>query len=301
MNRQAYILGGATATGKTAVLQLLAEKSGGMVVSADSMLVYKGMDIGTAKPTVAERSRVTYAGVDVATPAEPCSAGVWLESVKQTIASASGPVYVTGGTGLYIKALTEGLDAPKADPAVRAHWQQVLDQQGIKALQKALPSNVRLTPSDYQNPRRLLRALEKAAEPAAESAVPQSLPRFPVLCFNREVLHRRIHRRVRQMFAMGLEAETKELMKQYPQWSETALGAIGYSETRELLAGQITRAEAVERIVIRTRQLAKRQETWLRHQADCEWIEVDERDSLEAVAARVQKAWKKHGPVELRF
>ena len=286
------------------------------------MLVYKGMDIGTAKPTVAERGNVPYAGVDLVTPDEPFSTGRWIESaadalkaigshpstVERQIVHAHVPssVIVVGGTGLYIKALTAGFDSAAVDPARRAHWQALYERGGLAALQLALaeraPAGLE-SPADQANPRRLIRALEHldARGNLPDSWKADATPAMVLaLRLPREQLHRRIERRVVTMFQKGLVEEVRALRRAYPVWSATALQAIGYAEVCELLDGALSESAAFEKIVIRTRQLAKRQETWFRHKTQTVWLDIDEADPPAHVAQRVLTLWRQHGPTPIR-
>mgnify|MGYP000457008932 CR=1 FL=1 len=311
-----FFLVGATASGKTAVAHCLAEQLGGEILSADSMLVYAGMDIGTAKPDAAARRRVRYHGLDLTTPDQPFSVGRYLASVRLSLADSpaartprpEGGLLVAGGTGLYARALTQGLaDAPPANPSVRAYWTDVLEEQGLEPLQAELQ---RRSPglygalADPQNPRRLIRALELAAaglgrrEPTWAAAAPSAplagLRRAP------EDLNRRIEERVRAMFRGGFVDEVRVLQARWPQTSETARQAIGYAEARAYLAGALSLAQAEEQTVIRTRQLAKRQRTWFAHQADVRWIDAAPDEPAESLARRVLEHWRTHGPTALR-
>lgn len=300
----AWILAGATATGKSAVAQLLAEKTERAILSADSMLVYKGMDIGTAKPMTAERGQTLYAGIDLVTPAEPFSTGLWLKAAQDALdlrTEAAQPAWiVVGGTGLYLKALTEGLDAAASNPARRAHWQEVFDKGGLDALRAALAgldaAALARLGEDAANPRRVIRALELAETGKSVFAKAPPRARFAVLRMPREALHRRIAARVEGMFRKGLLAEVEALRKKYPIWSQTAAEAIGYAEALAVLEGRLSPGEAKERIAIRTNQLAKKQETWFRHQADPIWIDIGESDPPETVAEKVRIVWEKYGP-----
>ncbi|MEI7898689.1 MAG: tRNA (adenosine(37)-N6)-dimethylallyltransferase MiaA [bacterium] len=318
----AWILAGATATGKTAVAQVLAEQLGCAILSADSMLVYRGMDIGTAKPTLAERGNVPYFGIDQVTPAEPFSTGAWLaaaaravstvETVSRTVcgsppeASLSEPsLIVVGGTGLYIKALTSGFDSEEADPARRAHWQALFERDGLAALQHALGERAPAaleSLADPSNPRRLIRALEHLD---AHGRLPQnwqsvmSPATILALRLPRKQLHHRIGQRVTTMFRQGLVDEVRALRHTCPVWSATALQAIGYAEVCAWLDGKFTEQVAVETIMGRTRQLAKRQETWFRHQTQTVWLDIDETDPPALIAQRVLTLWRQHGPTPI--
>ena len=285
---QTYCLAGATASGKTAVAQLLAERLGAAILSADAMLVYQGMDIGTAKPTVAERGQVPYYGLDVVTPGEPFSAAAWLEEAHRAQA-ASPRLIAVGGTGLYFSALLRGLDpTPPANPALRASL-EALSAEELRARLAAHGQTV----ADTENPRRLVRALEILEQggtlPAGWGG--RARPRLVALTWPREVLHRRIAERVDAMYAAGLLEEAEALRRRWPAWSRTAAQAIGYAEAFAVLDGTLTEAAARERTVVRTRQLARRQETYLRHQFDVDWVQAAPGDAVETLAGRVAEKW----------
>ncbi len=303
----AWILAGATATGKSALCQWIAEREGLDILSADSMLVYRGMDIGTAKPPPGERGAVTYHGIDLVTPDRPFSVGAWAVAARAAAAlPRERPLLVTGGTGLYIKALTAGLDAGASDPRIRAHWQRVFQQEGAEALRREIRARLEAPPPGVvgeSNPRRLIRTLEHlecaGRLPEAWKRAPQ--PLIVALTMPAGQLHERIRRRVETMFAHGLLEETEHLRQLYPLWSTTAARAIGYAEALAVLDGGMTRAAAAERICVRTRQLAKRQATWFRHQQRTLWCEIDERDSVEKSAEKVLSLWAKHGTTEIKI
>lgn len=299
----AWLIAGATATGKSAVAQQLAEQTGRAVLSADAMLVYRGMDIGTAKPSPSERGAVPYFGLDLATPSESFSTGLWLADARRALQAAAPNLIVAGGTGLYLKALTEGLDGSACDPDARARWQELHAAEGLDALRRALETRAPgalASLADPANPRRLIRALEHldahGTLPARWQRADSDAPPIPALRLPRAQLHARIARRVDAMFAAGLIDEVRALQSAVPVWSETACHAIGYAEVRALLAGDLTRAQAADRIAARTRQLAKRQETWLRHQAHVVWIDITDDDPPDTVARRVAETWRLYGP-----
>jgi tRNA dimethylallyltransferase len=307
----AHILVGPTASGKSAVaLHLaLAARPHRPILSADSMTIYKGMDLGTAKPDAQERKLVPSFGFDLATPDQPFSVGDYLAAVRAAapaLAACRAMPIVVGGTGLYIRCLTEGLDsAAVADPAPRAAAEALLQAEGLEALQAATR---RLNPEQYaklrdpENPRRVVRAYELLAAghplPVAEE---RPRPRIAGLGLPPDELRARIARRARQMFAYGLVEEVRTLRTRYPALSETARHAIGYEEAGLVLDGKIHEEEAIRRTAVRTGQYAKRQMTWFRHQADVVWIEVAPDDSTERIAGRVQKVWAAHGPAPLRI
>lgn len=303
---KAFFLVGPTASGKSSVVQYLAERSGQQVVSADSMNLYKGMDIGTAKPSHEDREKVDYAGVDLTSPTQKFSVSNYLDAVKPAFESSRETI-VVGGTGLYIKCLTEGFDdVPPENPALRIE----LEALRFPALEKRAQTDgielyEQLTPDDRQNPRRLIRILERTAgfQPASPKSDGtrrherswNSAPK-PILIglhVEREELHRRIEQRVEKMYADGLLEEARGLLE--AKLSPTALQAIGYAETFAVLKNEMTLEEAKERTIIRTRQLAKRQMTWFRNQLNVEWINTADFQAPEKLVEAVSCAWEKTG------
>lgn len=305
VHAQAYLLVGPTAAGKTTVAQRLAESMGADILSADSMLVYRGMNIGTAKPSSTERSRVRYWGLDLVEPNASFSVARFVKEARCCFESARErgiPVIIVGGTGLYLKALLDGLDElPDPSPEVRARWQAILERDGVKGLQAALearnPAWLRSL-SDPANNRRLMRALELIesgyTEPPRSWANRSRDALVTGLEVPRPVLLKRIEARVHAMYTAGLLDETQTLLAQYGVLSETASGAIGYAEAMGCLQGTLSRDDAIRLTIQRTRQLSKRQMTWFRHQMTVSWIPMDG-DDIESVALHVQADWQQHG------
>ena len=307
----AHILVGPTASGKSAVaLHLaLAARPPRPILSADSMTIYRGMDLGTAKPDAQERAAVPSFGFDLADPDRPFSVGDYLAAMQAAapaLAACRAPPIVVGGTGLYVKGLTEGLDSAAVDdPAPRAAAEALLNAEGLEALQAATRA---LNPEQYarlrdpENPRRVVRAYELLASgqslPVAEE---RPRPKVAGLRLPPDELRARIARRARQMFAYGLVEKVRGLRAKYPALSETARHAIGYEEAGRVLDGKIREEEAIRLVAVRTGQYAKRQMTWFRHQADVVWVEVGPDDSTERIAGRVAKIWASHGPAPLRI
>lgn len=295
-NPSAFVLVGPTASGKSAVAQLLAEQIGAPVVSADSMNIYRGMDIGTAKPSPAERAGVPTFGIDLADPSETFSVGNWLTAVRPAFFQPLETPIVTGGTGLYVKCLLQGLDdLPPADEELRARTEKMTLAELQAEAQKAAPDAYERL-ADKNNPRRLVRVLETKAGRNAV-AWKNELPVIVGLHVDRGILHKRIAARVEKMYADGLLDEAHGLIGL--ELSLTAQHAIGYAEAFAVLRGEMTEAEAKEKTIVRTRQLAKRQMTWFRHQLNVEWVDTAGFQSLEKIATEVSKAWKARGPVPL--
>jgi tRNA dimethylallyltransferase len=305
---KAFFLIGPTAVGKSSVAQYLAEARGSVILSADSMLIYRGMDIGTATPSVEERGDVSYYGLNLADPSDLFS--VWDYRCNALDALRTLPVeqevIVAGGTGLYVKSLTHGLvDRAGINPELRQHWEQRFEEEGIRVLQAALKEGEPATYdglSDKQNPRRLIRALESmgSGQPAHSWQDISPEPIIVGLAMEPEALNARIAQRVSDMYDQGLIQEVEQLLALKEPLSKTARQAIGYAEAINLVEGSMTPAEAIERTIIRTRRLAKRQRTWFRNQANVEWVAVTPQSSVESVAQAVTEIWRKCGPTTIQ-
>ncbi len=307
---RAWFLVGPTASGKSAAAQLLAERDGHDILSADAMLVYRGLDIGTAKPTAAERARVPHHGLNLVACNQRFSVGAWRAAALEALRGAAArqcPVIVVGGTGLYIKSLTDGLAAGNpARESVRAAAAHRLAAEGVAGLQSwvraAAPAQFAAL-ADPCNPRRLVRALEAAlaGAPAAAHGWRRGAegPPIPGLLWEPAVLYDRIRARVQAMFDGGLLDEVERLMAEGLEEAPTARLAIGYAETMDCLRGRCSRAEAMERTVRRTRQLAKRQMTWFRRQCRVIWLPMAPDMGPAEIAEAVRRAWRTHGPAPI--
>ncbi len=291
------VLTGPTATGKTALGVALAKELGGEVVSADSMQLYRGMDVGTAKPTAAEMDGVPHHMFDVADPAEDYSVSRYVGDAAACIdgilARGRTPILV-GGTNLYIDSLLSGRSfAEKGDGALREKLGAEYDELGGEAMHARLAAvdperAAKLASGDR---RRIVRALEIYALTgrtiSEHDAATQKLPpryasaRFALNFADREDLYRRIDRRVDRMLEQGLVEEVRALLARGVPPESTAMQAIGYKELAEALRGACTLEEAVGRIKLGSRRYAKRQLTWLRRDAGLHWIVWDREPALE--------------------
>ncbi|HET9047182.1 MAG TPA: tRNA (adenosine(37)-N6)-dimethylallyltransferase MiaA [Casimicrobiaceae bacterium] len=275
------LLMGPTAAGKSALALALAERIGGEIVSVDSAQVYRDMDIGTAKPDAATRARVAHHLIDVVLPTETYSAARFVADAVVAIAAirARGHVpIVVGGTMLYFRALTEGLSAlPPADPAVRAGLDARAARAGWPALHAELArvdpaTAARLAPNDAQRIQRALEVYAIAGVPLSglqgqRAAIANLGPtlRFALIPPNRAALHAEIARRFDAMLTAGLVAEVAALRARYPlDPALPSMRCVGYRQAWEFLDGSIDLPTLRVRGVAATRQLAKRQFTWLR-------------------------------------
>ena len=293
---------GPTAVGKSEVALLLGEELGGEIISADSMQVYRGLDIGTAKPSSSERARVPHHLLDIVPLTEPFDAGKFVAlaqgAIQEIQARGRRPIFC-GGTGLYVKAFLDGLgDAPPGDPLLRAELEATPVDELLRELSERDP--VTFERIDRQNSRRVVRALEvirltgkpfsaqRADWRGGESSIPSAKsPRIVGLKRGSEELRIRIDARVDQMFAQGLVAETKALLDFGLAENRIAMQAIGYRQVVEHLRGERPLAETIELVKIRTRQFAKRQMTWFRRQLPVTWLEVRADEPASEIVGRV--------------
>lgn len=294
---------GCTASGKSGLGVELARRLGGEIISVDSMKVYRGMDIGTAKPTASVRHEVPHHLIDVVDPWEEFSVAQYVALADRAIAdihSRGGRIFVVGGTPLYIKALSEGLfEGPGADAATRDRLQQLAKDQGTSALHKMLQAvdpqaATRIHRNDL---RRLVRALEVYELTGTPISVLQEQwdrerqrydCRFFGLRWSKEDLHLRIKERVARMMDRGLLDEVRSLLTLARPLSTAARQAVGYAELIEHLEGRCELDYAIEQIKINTRQLAKSQRTWFRRFRSIEWIDVGPGATASGVADSIQ-------------
>jgi tRNA dimethylallyltransferase len=304
----AYCLVGPTASGKTDVAHCLAETLGAWILSADAMQVYRGLDIGTAKAEPAERLRFHYGGVDLVDPNRPFDLSAFLDhaaAFARVCREAGRPLLVVGGSGLYVRALLEGLaPRPPADPVRRREWERRAAEEGVEALQSALraynPAALAAL-ADPLNPRRLVRALESAAAgvpiPARTWLPPERQPVLAGLRRGHAARNSAIVMRVDAMYRKGLLEEARGLREHYGPLSRTAGQAIGYAEAFACLDGRCGRDEAIAQTAGRTRRLAKRQLTWFRRQANVQWVDAD--NGVDAAVEAVRALWDRTGPARL--
>lgn len=294
------VLAGPTAVGKSAIALLLSHKLGGEIVSVDSMQVYRGMDIGTAKPTSEERGRVPHHLIDVAEASEPFNAAEFVRLAQPAIAEIHrrGRVPILcGGTGLYLAALFQGLGSgPAGDPLLRARLEQTPQVELLAELKECDLATWETI--DRENSRRVVRAVEiwrlTGKPPSTQRADwNRSLAKAGWRChgfaFSRSNsdLHRRIEQRVDWMFQNGLIAETERLLAKGLDKNPTAMQSIGYRQVAEHLRGVRSLGETIELVKIRTRQFSKRQMTWFKRQFELEWFRLEKETAPETIAGRL--------------
>jgi tRNA dimethylallyltransferase len=302
VNWPIILLAGPTAVGKSEVALLVAEKIGGEIVSVDSMQVYRGLNIGTAKPTQEERTRVRHHLIDVVDLTEPFDAAQFVRLARIAVADIQTRGHVPilcGGTGLYFKAFLDGLgDAPPANAVVRAELEQTPLPDLLAELAMKDPAGYEKI--DRQNARRVVRALEvirltgkpHSQQRAGWSRIAPDPIATRANLFNglsrlSADLQQRITLRVEKMFKQGLVAETEQLLKRGLVENRTAMQALGYRQVAEHLRGLRSLPETIELVKIRTRQFAKRQMTWFKKYGPSNWINLSLHDPAESIASDI--------------
>ncbi len=301
-NLQPVLIAGPTAVGKTQVALFFAERLNGEIVSVDSMQVYRGLDIGTAKPSPADRARVPHHLIDVLRLTDQFDAAQFVLLAREAVAGIQEhdrtPIFC-GGTGLYFKAFLEGLGhAPPSNPTLRTQLAAVPLCDLLRELAERDP--VTYEKIDRQNLRRVVRAIEvirltgqpfsvQRAAWNTSTLSPQPSTLFFGLSRSPSDLLKRIDARVEDMFRRGLVAETDHLLQSGLAQNRTAMQALGYRQVVEHLRGVRSLPETIELVKIRTHQFARRQMTWFRRHACLTWLPLAADESPEATAERILK------------
>lgn len=294
---RAVLIAGPTAVGKSEIALCLAEKIGGEIIAVDSMQVYRGLDIGTAKPTPAERARVPHHLIDIAELTETFDAARFVALARAAVSEIQlrGRVPILcGGTGLYFKGLLEGLgEAPPSDTTMRAELEATPLEQLLAELRERDPKL--FAKIDRQNPRRVVRAVEVirltgrpfSAQRAEWSHASRVTDHAFGITRATDDLRSRIDARVDAMFRRGLVDETRHLLTRGLEQNRTAMQAIGYRQVVEHLRGERSLEATIELVKVRTRQYAKRQLTWFRKYAPFTWLELAPEISPAAVVEQI--------------
>lgn len=295
------VICGATATGKSKLAIAIAQRLNSIILSADSRQVYRGFDIGTAKPTLAERQQVEHYLIDICDPQETLTVAQYQSEAQKLICRVPYPILV-GGTGLYIKSITKGLKIPRVSPQpeLRSQLASLGQVQLYDILRLVDPEAA--TKINANDAVRTLRALEVFYVTGVPISAQQgeNPPAYPILQIglecgshsvpadNRDLLTQRIRQRTQQMLAAGWETEVKSLVEKYG-FDLPLLDTLGYREMKRYLQGEISLDEAIEETVLRTKQFAKRQNTWFRSESEIEWFDINNSNLDEKVWNRVQK------------
>ncbi|MBU3715889.1 MAG: tRNA (adenosine(37)-N6)-dimethylallyltransferase MiaA [Candidatus Nanopelagicaceae bacterium] len=287
---------GATATGKSELSLQLAEQLSGEIVNADSMQLYRGMDIGTAKLSPQQRRGIPHHLIDVLDVTQDASVAeyqLWARSKIDELLGLGKAVIVVGGTGLYVKAILDELNFPDTDPEVRARLSEEAERIGGEAMHERLgkldPAAAAAIPKE--NVRRVVRALEvieitgkpfTAHLPRAGATYYPDAKQFG-LVMDRDDLKERIDKRVDLMWSEGFVGEVRELIEKGITSGKTAKAALGYNQIISFLEGRISEAEAKEETKRATRAYARRQETWFSRDARIKWLKGGTKERLDSI------------------
>jgi tRNA dimethylallyltransferase len=311
--RRCWFLTGPTAVGKTQVALALAKRLDAEIISLDSMSLYQGMDVGTAKPTPEQRRTVPHHLIDLLEPGEEHSVAEYVSAAGtacDSIVKRGGTPLFVGGTALYLRSLLRGVfDGPPADWAYRRVLQREAGQQDDsetlhRRLQKVDPTAAaRLHPHDHRRVVRALEVFRLTGRPISQQQRQEPLPpgerpeHVYWLSPPRDWLYDRINRRVEEMFAGGLTDEVRSLLANDRQLSRSASQALGYKEVVAFLQGSETLEATIERVQTRTRRFAKRQCTWFRNLEECQEIEMTGTENANELAEKVLAAALSRKPV----
>ena len=289
--KKIIVVTGPTATGKTVFTIRLAAHFNSEIISADSRQFYRKMNIGTAKPSMQEQAAVPHHFIDFLNPDEDYNIGRFESDALQLVSELfqkHDSVFVTGGSGLYIKTLCEGIDElPEANESIRTELMREWKENGLQSLQDKLqkedPEYFQIV--DLNNPHRILRALEViqlSGKPYSsfrtQSKKIRSFDIYKIaLLIDRDELYERINKRVDSMMEKGLLEEVRTLL---PYRNTNALQTVGYREFFDYFDGKVSLSEAINLVKQNTRHYAKRQMTWMRKQEDLHWVEADEIDEV---------------------
>jgi len=279
------IICGPTATGKSDLALEVAEKFNGEVINADSMQLYKGMDIGTAKLTDVERRGIPHHLLDILNVSQDASVAAYQELARSAIEDIQGrnkAAIIVGGTGLYIKSIIDEMNFPETDPALRAKLESEAELLGAAELYSRLrlldpEAAAAIEPANTRRIIRALEVIEVTGKPYSANLPSDTSLRFPDalhigLTMERTSLAPRIEARVHRMFDQGLVAEVERLMSEGLLEGTTAQRAIGYAQVISLINGQISKEQAIEETIVATRQYVRRQETWFKRDQRIQWI-----------------------------
>lgn len=293
-----FVIVGATATGKSDLSLALAEARNGEIINADSMQLYRGMDIGTAKLSISERRGIPHHLIDTLNVTEESSVASYqaqARGIVDRLAHANKDAIVVGGTGLYVKALLDDLNFPDTNPEVRAKIAKEAEERGATIMHERLskldPAAAAAIPAE--NVRRVVRALEVielTGRPYTANLPREGSARYPKaiqigLVMDRERLRERIDLRVEMMWQRGLVSEVEGLMAQGLLEGKTARAALGYAQIISFIQGEITENEAKEETKRATRQYARRQETWFSRDDRIRWVKGSTDEILEQIIA----------------
>ncbi len=296
--KKVLVIAGPTAAGKTGFSITMAEKLNAEVISGDSIQVYRGLDIGSGKVTKEEMGNIPHHLIDILSPKDSYSSADFQRMARKIIDESDTPMIICGGTGLYLKAclydysFNKEEEGPSTDPAL----EQYTNEELYAMLEKIDP--VQIQKIHVNNRKRLMRSLtiaQRSGKPQSEIEKEQShemiYDAFIAGCtMDREKLYARINRRVEMMFEHGLKKEIEKLLNQGVTFSDASMQGIGYKEWESYFRGNMTEEEVKEEIQKHSRQFAKRQYTWFRHQMPVHWFDISEKEDTERMINEIM-AW----------
>ena len=303
MKKRVIGIVGPTASGKTALSLLVAQALHGEIVCMDSMQLYRGMDIGTAKPTEAERAAVPHHMLDILDPSQDYSVSQYAQDARPFLDRISVPILV-GGTGMYLQSLSLPMDygAVGGDEAIRKKYHDIADTRGADALHAVLKqvdpdSAAKLHPNDVRRVVRALEVFDLTGVPLSRQKMPgpEDAPhdfQLYALDLPRDVLYSRVDRRVDQMIAEGLLDEVKRLKASGLSPDAQSMQGLGYKELWPVLEGKTPLSDAVSLIKLRTRHYAKRQLTWFKRDGRIHWLPWKPGDPLEPLADEICRVYR---------
>lgn len=297
MNQKKILIFGVTACGKSGLAFELAKKLKTDIVSIDSMKVYKRMNIGTAKPTIQEQEQIKYHIIDVVQPSDSFSVDRFLKLANKSfddLSKDNKPILAEGGTAMYIKAMLWGIfDGPGSDSQIRLKLKEIISTEGLEYLHQRLAicdpdAAQRIHPNDEKRIIRALEVFELTGKPISsfQNQFDTPAPKDWIMIGlkrDKEIENSRINARVKLMINQGLVDEVQSLLKEELPISQQAASAIGYAEIIAYLKGKINLEEAVEKIKINTRRLAKSQRTWFKRFENVHWFDLEHKDSKDII------------------
>jgi tRNA dimethylallyltransferase len=292
------VICGATASGKSALAIALAQRLQTIIISADSRLVYREFDIGTAKPSLEERKLIPHYAIDICSPTNTLTVAEYQRQTQAIItdfrAKNAIPFLLVGGTGLYIKAITKGMKIPRVAPQqeLRSQLESIAQTELYAYLQQIdRPATQKIHPNDRLRTTRALEVYYTTGIPISQQQG-ENPPDYPILQIGLDsdvnILDCNIRRRVELMMDLGLVAEVKNLGQKYG-WQLSLLDTLGYSETKQYLNGQISLPETIDLITLHTRQFAKRQRTWFRAIPEIQWFDMNSSDLVDRVWQKIEE------------
>lgn len=298
--KKVLVIAGPTASGKTSLSISLAKEFQAQIISGDSIQVYKGLDIGSGKIKKEEMDGIPHRLIDILEPKQSYSVADFQKQARYWIEKEDCLSMIVGGTGLYLKACLYDYSFEENEIRVDASLEEYSNEQLYEMLQEVDP--LQATKIHPNNRRRLLRSLTIAKQQGKGQSEIEAMQKHEMIydCFivgctmERELLHRRIEKRVRQMFEDGLEEEIKQLLKDGVTFEDSCFKGIGYKEWEPYFKGECARQEVFQAIIQHSRQYARRQYTWFHHQMPVHWVDMTKEEEIEQIKKEIREWLEKN-------